>query len=71
MVSNYERIAAEIRDEASRIAPELQLDPEVVFRLAMKVVDLEDQHRVKALPRINRDVQSLIQNATPVHPEVG
>ena len=42
MVSNFERILAEIRKEASRVAPTYRLDPESVTKLIMEIVDLED-----------------------------
>ena len=67
MVSNFERIFAEIRKEANRIAPAYRLDPESVVNLIMEIVDLEDQHSVKALARINQQVRTMIQNAAPVN----
>ena len=48
MVSNYDRILAEITKEAQQLAPEHGIDSEVLVTLAMEVVDLEDQHRIKS-----------------------
>ncbi len=47
MVSNYDRILAEITKEAQRLAPEDNVDPETLVALAMEIVNLEDQHRIK------------------------
>ena len=69
MVSNFERIYAEIRKEAIRIAPPYRLDPESVVELVMEIVDLEDQHRVRSLSRIDQRVRGMIENAAPVHEE--
>ena len=63
MVSNFERILAEIRKEASQIAPNYRLDPESVVNLIMDIVDLEDQHRVKAQHGINRKIRQMIETA--------
>ena len=62
MVSNFERILAEIRKEAGRVAPRYQLDPEAVVNLIMEIVDLEDQHRVRAQARIHQNVRRMIEN---------
>ena len=64
MVSNFERILTEIRKEAGHIAPNYRLDPESVVNLIMDIVDLEDQHRVKHQPRINRQIRQMIETAT-------
>ena len=48
MVSNYDRILAEITKEAQQLAPEHGVDPEALVTLAMEIVDLEDQHRIKS-----------------------
>ena len=65
MVSNFERILAEIRKEARRIAPDYRLDPQSVVDLVMSIVDLEDQHRVKAVSGINRRIRQMVENAAP------
>ena len=66
MVSNFERILAEIRKEAGRIAPTYQLDPESVVNLVMDIVDLEDRNRVRADHRIKSKIRRMIENAAPV-----
>lgn len=48
MVSNIDRISAEIKAQAARIAPDHDLDPNVLVELAMEIVDLEDRHRTQA-----------------------
>lgn len=48
MVSNYDRILVEITKEAQQLAPEQGVDPEALVTLAMEIVDLEDQHRIKS-----------------------
>ena len=63
MVSNFERILAEIRKEAGQIAPTYRLDPESVVNLVMDIVDLEDQHRVKAQHGIKRKIRQMIESA--------
>ena len=71
MVSNFERILAEIRKEARRIASDYHLDPQSVVDLVMNIVDLEDQHRVKAQHGINRKVRQMVENAAPVRGSEG
>ena len=61
MVSNFERILAEIRKEAGQIAPNYRLDPDSVVNLIMDIVDLEDQHRVKAQHGIKRKIRQMIE----------
>ena len=63
MVSNFKRILVEIRKEASRVAPDYGLQPEDVVNLIMEIVDLEDQHRVRAQHGINQKVKGMIENA--------
>ncbi len=64
MVSNFERIFAEIRKEAKRVAPDYQLKPATAVQLIMEAVDLEDGHRVRAEARINQRIKGMIQDAT-------
>ena len=64
MVSNFERILAEIRKEAHRIARTYRLEPEAVVKLIMDVVDLEDRNRVRAEARINQRIKGMIQDTT-------
>ena len=60
MVSNYDRILTEIKKEAQRSAPEYNIDPDALVDLAMKIVDLEDRHRIKNIARINQRIEDLI-----------
>ena len=59
MVSNYDRILTEITEEAQRLAPEHNIEPEALVRLAMEIVDLEDQHRIKNI-RVRQLVEDKI-----------
>lgn len=70
MVSNFERILAEIRKEAAQTAPNYRLEPESVVNLIMDIVDLEDQHRVKAQHGINRKIRQMIETAAVQGSEV-
>lgn len=65
MVSNYDRIFAEIRKEAERLAPDDGIDPESLVTLVMEIVDLEDQHRTKSI-RIKQLVEEKIETAARV-----
>lgn len=62
MVNNFERILEEIKIEAGRTAQDYNLEPEVVVKLIMDIVDLQDQHRIKAVAGINQKIKQLIQN---------
>lgn len=62
MVSNFERIVEEIRREASQIAPRHGLESERLVELIMKIVDAEDQHRIKSVAGINRKAKNMIQD---------
>ncbi len=70
MVSNFERILTEIRKEAGQTAPSYHLDPDSVVKLIMDIVDLEDQHRVKAQHGINRKIRQMIETAAVQGSEV-
>ena len=59
MVSNYDRILAEITRQSRRLAPEDNVDPETLVTLAMEIVDLEDQHRIKNI-RIKQLIEDRI-----------
>ena len=61
MVSNYDRILTEIKKEAQRSAPEHDIDPHELVDLAMDIVDIEDQHRIKSVARINQRIEELIR----------
>ena len=60
MVSNYDRIFAEIKKEAHRVAPEHDIDPDILVNLAMEIVDLEDQHRIRSVARIKQRIEDQI-----------
>lgn len=62
MVSNFERILDEIRKEADQVAPGYGLQPDSVVELIMKIVDVEDRHRIKAEPRIHQRITGMIQD---------
>jgi len=64
MVSNFNRILAEIRREANLVAPDHGLKPGSVVDVIMKIVDLEDQHRIKSKSRIHQDVRGMIQDVS-------
>ena len=66
MVSNFERFLREIQREANLAAPAHGLKPEGVVKLIMSIVDIEDQNRTKANPRINQKVKGMIQDAALV-----
>ena len=63
MVSNFGRILDEIRREAIRAAPAYGLQSEPVVKLIMDIVNLEDQHRVKAMAGIHQRVRGMIEDA--------
>ena len=60
MVSNYDRILAEIKKEAQRSAPEHYIDADTLVSLAMEIVDLEDRNRIKNIARIQQRIEDLI-----------
>ena len=66
MVSNYDRIYAEINSEAERLATEHDMDPDALVALAMGIVDLEDQHRTKST-RIKQLIEEMILAAAVTH----
>lgn len=61
MVSNYDRIYKEIQIEAQRVGDEVDIDPEALASLALKIVDLEDQNRISHVHAINKKVRALIE----------
>ena len=63
MVSNFQRILDEIREETNQVAHTYGLKPEAVVNLIMDIVDLEDRNRVKAEARINQQVKGMIESA--------
>ena len=64
MVSNYDRIYTEIRNEARRLAKSSALSHDALMKLAMEIVDLEDQHRTKPIHAINQKVVTAIRAVT-------
>ena len=61
MVSNFERILDQIKREANLVAPAHGLNPSTVVELIMRIVDLEDQHRIKSQPKIHQRAKGMIQ----------
>lgn len=59
MVSNYDRIYAEITKEAEQLASECGVDPTALVDLVLEIVDLEDQHRIKPI-RIRQLIEERI-----------
>lgn len=62
MVSNYDRIYREIQTEARRVSEDLDVDPEVLQRLTLEIVDLEDRHRISHIHAIDKRVREMIQS---------
>lgn len=62
MVSNYDRIFSEIEIEAQRASEDLDIDAEVLKRLTLEMVDLEDQHRISHIHDINKRIRALLQD---------
>ena len=62
MVSNFERIVEEIRREANLIAPKYGLEPERLVVLIMKIVENEDQDRIKSVAAINQKAKGMIED---------
>ena len=60
MVNNYDRIYAEIKDEAGKLAAEHGVDADALVALAMEIVDLEDQHRVRAIHNIRQRIDEAV-----------
>ena len=61
MVNNYDRIFDEITEEARRLPPNADINPELLVKLTMEIVDLEDQHRIRNI-RINQLIREKIFN---------
>ena len=62
MVSNFDRIFEEIRQEARQIAPRHGLEPDLLVELIMKIVDSEDQNRIKSVAGIKLKAKGMIQD---------
>ena len=64
MVNNYDRIYAEIKSEAERLATEHNIDSDTLVALAMEIVDLEDQDRIKHIHNIKQRIdEKILANA--------
>ncbi len=63
MVSNFDRIFGEIKREANLIAPDHGLQPASVVEVIMRIVDIEDRNRVKAVARVHQKIKGMIQDA--------
>ena len=66
MVSNYDRIFKEIQREAGRVGEDVGVDPALLTRVAMEIVDLEDRHRVSNIHDINKQARAQIENTIVV-----
>ena len=64
MVSNFDRILREIKREANLVAPDHGLGPETVVGLIMRIVDMEDRHRVKAEHRVHQRIKGMIRDVS-------
>ena len=67
MVSNYDRVYEEIRKEALRIAKSEGIPSDMLVRLAMEIVDEEDQNRISSTHGINQKIAGMIRNAATEH----
>lgn len=59
-MNNYDRIYAEIAKESEVLASDSESGSRLLLDLIMGIVDLEDQHRTKNVPRINQQIQEKI-----------
>lgn len=71
MVNNYDRIYREIQIEARRVSEELDVDSGPLERLALKIVDLQDRHRIWRIHDINKRIQALIEDAVQAQTDGG
>lgn len=60
MMNNYDRIYTEIAKESEVLASDSDLEPPLLLKLIMEIVDLEDQHRTKNVFRIKQQIQENI-----------
>lgn len=67
MVSNFDRIFAEIRRECAKHVTSYRQDPDVMVSLVMDLVDIEDRHRRAAVARVNQIVEGKIQDVALKH----
>ena len=62
MISNYDRIFREIQIEARQGSLDVDIDPEILERLTMEIVELEDRHRISHIHGIKKQMRSLIKD---------
>ena len=67
MVSNYDRIYLEITQHAEQVERQHGVAADDLTTLVMEIVDREDRNRIKPLPRINKDIANLIDQAAKMH----
>ena len=67
MVSNYDRVYQEIQKEALKIGKSENVPPEALVRLAMEIVDEEDQNRIRATYGIKQKIAGMIRNVATEH----
>lgn len=70
-LNNYDRLYREIRQAADLHARSLSIDPAELVELVMRIVDLEDQNRIKAVARIRQQVENMIETAAASRKEEG
>lgn len=61
MISNYDRIFREIQSETRRVGEDLDVDPEILERLTLEIVDLVDRHRLSHVHGIQKQIQAMIE----------
>lgn len=62
MVSNFDKIFEEIKNEAESVSPLYGLDPKDVISSIMEIVAIENRHRIRSEPRINQRIKGLIDD---------
>ena len=66
MLSNYDRIYAEIKKGAEQFARQDGIQVNELLELVMGIVEIEDQHRIKST-NINQRVEQMISNTAVKH----
>lgn len=62
MVNNYDRIYMELCNEAERVADGHQYNVDLVVTVAMEIVNLVDEHRIRPI-RIKKAIEECITKA--------
>ena len=62
MVSNFDRIFAEIKKEVEAVASDHGLDADALIELIMDIVNLEDKNLRVTVPRIHQTVENKIHD---------